>query len=224
MRRVHATIVALKKAISITYSERVFVDLGIQHAMRMHHFFYPWPAPLYIIFPRYPITGSIFGTKSFRTSNMFWFSLQCVSEIFNILRGMEQNMIKNRHVKNSLFTPNFIETWIFSTEFGEIIKCQISRKSFQLESSLPCGQTDRQTNMAKLIVAFRNFANASKYSIFRDVVHKSAQQGALFFKCRTVSWYTINCRWILAAKKYGCLCTDLTNLNKCSTALCADLL
>ena len=25
---------------------------------------------------------------------------------------------------------------------------------------VPCGQTDRQTNMTKLIVAFRNFANA----------------------------------------------------------------
>jgi len=35
LRRVPATIVAVEKAISITYSESVFVDLGIQHTMRM---------------------------------------------------------------------------------------------------------------------------------------------------------------------------------------------
>ena len=37
LRRVRVTIVAVEKAIRITYSERVFVALGIQHAMRMHH-------------------------------------------------------------------------------------------------------------------------------------------------------------------------------------------
>jgi len=43
------------------YSECVFVDLGIQHAKRMCHIVCLWPAPLYIIFPRYPITDMIFG-------------------------------------------------------------------------------------------------------------------------------------------------------------------
>jgi len=37
MRRVHATIVAVKKKLSTRYSECVFVDLGIQHGMRMSH-------------------------------------------------------------------------------------------------------------------------------------------------------------------------------------------
>jgi hypothetical protein len=35
IRRVRVTIVVVVKAISITYSEHVFVALGIQHAMRM---------------------------------------------------------------------------------------------------------------------------------------------------------------------------------------------
>jgi hypothetical protein len=38
LRRGLATIVALEKAVSITYSEYVFVVLGIQHAMHMCHF------------------------------------------------------------------------------------------------------------------------------------------------------------------------------------------
>jgi len=42
----------LGKAISITYSESVFVALGIQHAVRM---------PVTIFFSRYFIKGAIFG-------------------------------------------------------------------------------------------------------------------------------------------------------------------
>jgi len=37
MRRVRATIVAVEKAMSITYFECAFVALGIQQAMRMRH-------------------------------------------------------------------------------------------------------------------------------------------------------------------------------------------
>jgi hypothetical protein len=37
LNRVRATIVVVEKPISITYSECVFVALGIHHAMRMHH-------------------------------------------------------------------------------------------------------------------------------------------------------------------------------------------
>jgi DNA-binding transcriptional MocR family regulator len=37
LRQIHATTVAVEKSISITYSERVFVTLGIQHAMHMCH-------------------------------------------------------------------------------------------------------------------------------------------------------------------------------------------
>ena len=37
LRRIRATIAAMEKAISITYSESVFVALGIQNAMRVLH-------------------------------------------------------------------------------------------------------------------------------------------------------------------------------------------
>jgi hypothetical protein len=45
------------KAISITYSECMFVALGIQYAMRM------WPVPLNYIFPHYLLNGTIFRIK-----------------------------------------------------------------------------------------------------------------------------------------------------------------
>jgi len=37
----------------------VCVALGIQHAMRMRHIIYLWPARLYKIFPHYLINGMI---------------------------------------------------------------------------------------------------------------------------------------------------------------------
>jgi len=49
LRRVHATIVAVEKLISITYPEFVFVALVIQHAMRLRHIVM-WSAQLYNIF------------------------------------------------------------------------------------------------------------------------------------------------------------------------------
>ena len=56
-----------------------------------------------------------------------------------------------------------------------LVKFEISRQIFEKSANIkfrqnpsngsrvvPCGQTDRQTDMTKLIVAFLNFANASK--------------------------------------------------------------
>ena len=58
------------------------------------------------------------------------------------------------------------DTWIFSTVFRKILKYKISRKSVSGNWVVPCGKTEghteRQTDMTKLIVTFRNFANAPK--------------------------------------------------------------
>jgi hypothetical protein len=58
--------------------------------------------------------------------------------------------------KVTLLLSHFNETWIFSTDFRKMLEYQISWKSFSRSQAVPCGPTD----MMKLIVAFRNFANA----------------------------------------------------------------
>jgi hypothetical protein len=79
-------------------------------------------------------------------------------------KKFERDMIKifiDRHVQYPLFSLYFNETWIFSTNLQKILKYHISWKSVQWEQccSMP---TDGRADMTKLIVAFRNFANAPK--------------------------------------------------------------
>jgi hypothetical protein len=64
-------------------------------------------------------------------------------------------------VKYPLFLSEFTETWTFTTHFQKIVKYQISRKSVQWEQNCSMRE-DGRTDMTKLIVAFRNFANFPK--------------------------------------------------------------
>jgi hypothetical protein len=64
------------------------------------------------------------------------------------------------HVKYPPFLSEFNETLIFSADFLNILKCQISCKSVQQEPSL--FHADGQTSVMKLIVAFRNLRTRIK--------------------------------------------------------------
>jgi len=65
------------------------------------------------------------------------------------------------HVKCPLFVSDFNKKWVFlSTDFLKILKYQISWKFRLVEAEL--FHVDRRTDMTKLIVVFRNFADALK--------------------------------------------------------------
>ena len=72
-------------------------------------------------------------------------------------------MYTSLHVKNWLFLSDLKEISIFSINVLKILRYQTSWKSVQWSWVVPCGRTDRQTDMMKLIVAFHNFANVPDY-------------------------------------------------------------
>jgi len=82
LRRVRVTIVEVEKSVSITYSECVFVALGIQHAARMRHI-------AICGLPRSTIFSHIISQtvrfskkKSLNTKCVFWFSVQLLYTAF----------------------------------------------------------------------------------------------------------------------------------------------
>jgi hypothetical protein len=101
----------------------------------------------------------------------FDFLYTLFSETLLILRRFEREIIKNvyfLHVKYSLFLFIFMRL-----EFSRQILEKYSNIRFNeylsggirvVPRGRTDGRTDRQTEMKKLIVAFRNFANAPKTS------------------------------------------------------------
>jgi hypothetical protein len=79
-------------------------------------------------------------------------------------------MMKNvvLHVMYPILLSDFNETGILSTDFRKILKYQISRKTVRWEPRCSM-RTDRQTDTTKLIVAFHNFAKASKKRTLNSV-------------------------------------------------------
>jgi hypothetical protein len=108
----------------------------------------------------------IFRKALLNIKHVFWFTLQLLCETFLILSRIERDIIINvhtvsLHVTYPLFLSDINETLIFSTDFRKIHRYQISWKSVQWEPSCSM-RTDGQTDMTKLIVAFRDFAKAPK--------------------------------------------------------------
>jgi len=66
------------------------------------------------------------------------------------------------HVKYPLFLSDFNITLILSTDFENYTNIKLCENQSSGNRVVPCGQTDGQTDLTRLTVLFRNFANAPK--------------------------------------------------------------
>jgi hypothetical protein len=106
---------------------------------------------------------------------MFWFPLQISSETFLILRRNERDMITNVYWSSCevpvilvrfCWNLNFLDIFSKNTQMSNLIKIRpVWAELFHADE-----QTDRQTELTKLIVVFRNFANTPKLCRFRQSV------------------------------------------------------
>ena len=74
------------------------------------------------------------------------------------------------NIKYSLVSLDCNKTCIFSTDFRKIFKYQMLLQSFRCKPSCLVrtdGRMERQIDMSKLIVDFRNFANATNNGEYR---------------------------------------------------------
>jgi hypothetical protein len=164
LSRVRGTIVAVEKQYCILW---VGVCSLTYTACNAHApYCRLWSLRLCSIFPHYLIRGTIFDTRVLSIKCVFDFL--CNFETFLILRRIERDMIKKNcialHVKCPLLLLNFNETLIFAVNFWRkknYSNIKFHENSFSGSRVIACGRTDTQTGLTKLIIAFRNFANAS---------------------------------------------------------------
>jgi hypothetical protein len=127
-------------------------------------YFHLWPAPVYKIFLHYLINVTFFEKNLLNTKCVFWLPLQCLSETLLIIRKLSEiwsQVYSVLHAKYPLLLSDINKIWLFSAVFRKSVKCQISWKSLQWEPSCFMWK-DGTTDMTKLIVAIRNFANTPK--------------------------------------------------------------
>jgi hypothetical protein len=120
-----------------------------------------WPIWLYT-FPHYLTNGTIFRKKLLNVKYVFWFLLQLLSEIFLILRIIQQDIIINVHesscevpVTHQILMILDFDRFIKNTQILNFIKIRpVGAKLFHVDR-----QTDRHDEAS---IRFHKFANAPK--------------------------------------------------------------
>jgi hypothetical protein len=122
------------------------------------------PIRLYCIFPHYLKKAQFSQKKSYWTQNVSTLQ-QFLSETFIIIRRTKREMIImyiGLRVQRPFFLSDFNEPCIFAIEFRKMHNYKFHENPSTRSPVVTCGRKDRRTDMTKRIVAFRNFANASK--------------------------------------------------------------
>jgi hypothetical protein len=162
MRRFRSTIRLVEKPWVL--HNLIICICSLRYAMRMRHIVICGLPRSTIFFPHYLLNSTIFEKKKKVTENKMCFDFlynACLKH-FSLCAELSEIWSKMHiglHVMYLLFLPNFNRTWIFLTDFRKILKYKISWKSIQWEPSCSM-RTDRRTYMTKLIVDYRNFADA----------------------------------------------------------------
>jgi hypothetical protein len=149
----------------------------------------------------------IFGGKNLlNITCMFWFSIQLLSKALLILSRIQRDI----HVHKSscevpIFLSDFNKPWILSTDFQKVFKFLENLPS--RSQLFPGGRTDMQT-WTKLIVPFRNFANAPKKGCIIWGLHSFIDEVYLFWDIKPCLFVNCYCR------KYYRTITFWTSLKK----------
>ena len=144
-------------------------------------YFHLWPAQLYNISLHCLINDTVFGRRFLSTKCVLISSNNFCLKHFSFkeeeFSDILLQMCISFHVKYPSFLPDFDKPWSFLTGFRKIIKHEIQCKSVQLQPSFSM-RTDRQTDMRKLTVTFRNFEKAPKIaiSVALTLFHTTTQQ------------------------------------------------
>jgi len=125
----------------------------------LHFYCHLWSVRLYNIFSHLLTNGTIFGNKVIKQSvTIFCINL---SEIFLILRRIQRDIIANvrkSSCKVLVILARFWRTLDFLHNFSRIPNIGFHENPSSDSRAIPCGRTD----MTKVIVTSRNFANASQ--------------------------------------------------------------
>jgi len=144
------------------YSVCVCLVLVIQHALYLS-------SVAYLVLPYFPTLSynTIFKKQLLNIKCVFWFSLQLLFEKFFTFGRTEQDIVK---MYICLLIIKFIEnlyagSWV-----------------------VPCRWTVRRTDMTKLIVAFRYFANMPQ-CVMRTLSKPALEMNVI---CTWQCWYKLN--------------------------------
>jgi len=123
-----------------------------------------WPAPLNRTFPHYFINGTIFEKVIEHKMCDSSFYTTFVRSIFHCKKNLtkyDRNCILVLMQSPLYSCPILMELEFSQQSIGKYLNLKFDENSSHGSRVVPCGRTD----MTKLIVAFRNFANALENAI-----------------------------------------------------------